>query len=119
MDQDHGVADRPQLSAAKRWRPADAQEVLAKWEQSGLTLTAFAQSHGLDPARLSRWRSRLAGPDEAAVRFHPVKVLSPSGPTSSGIEVITTGGHRIAVHPGFAPTLLIQVVEVLEGRSRC
>jgi|WetSurSiteA1Bulk_404760.scaffolds.fasta_scaffold185313_1 hypothetical protein len=119
MDQDHGAAEISQLSAAKRWRLADAREVLAKWEQSGLTLTGFAQSHGLDPARLSRWRSRLARPEEPAVRFHPVKVLSPSGPTCSGIEVITSAGHRIAVHPGFNPSLLIQVVEVLDGQPRC
>lgn len=119
MNQDHGAAERPQPSAAKRWRAADAREVLAKWEQSGLTLTAFAQADGLDPARLSRWRSRLAGSEEPAVRFHPVKVLSPSGVTSSGIEVITTSGHRVAVHAGFDPDLLIQVVDTLKGQRRC
>jgi transposase-like protein len=119
MNQDPGEVERPQPSAAKRWQPADAQDVLAKWEQSGLTLTAFAQAHGLDPARLSRWRSRLARSEEPAVQFHPVKVLSPSGVTASGIEVITPSGHRVAVHAGFDPVLLIQVVEVLDGQRRC
>ena len=119
MNQDHGAAERPQPSAARRWRPADAREVLAKWEQSGLTLTAFAQAQGLDPARLSRWRSRLAGPDAPAVGFHRVKVLTPSGVTPAGIEVITTRGDRIAVHAGFDPDLLIQVVDTLNGQPRC
>ena len=36
----------------------EAVQALIAWEDSGLELTAFATSAGLDPQRLTRWRRR-------------------------------------------------------------
>ena len=120
----------PSEAAAKRyWRAADAREVLALWQRSGMTLTGFAQAQGLDRGRLTRWRSRLRGSEEAGVRFHRVQVVEDipraaparevDAEAAPGIEVIVAGGRRVVVRPGFVPDLLIQVLAVLEGQERC
>lgn len=43
------------------WTPDEAGRILDEAEQSGESLAAFARSHGVTPARLYWWRSRLAG----------------------------------------------------------
>jgi hypothetical protein len=109
-------------ATSKRWRAAEAREALRAWEQSGQTLTAFAQTEGIDRARLARWRKRLAGsePEVAPiVRFHPVQVVADRGKPRSGIEVLVSGGLRVSVEPGFVPEVLIEVIEALEGRAGC
>ena len=45
---------------AKRWNAAVAQKVLDEYSASGLTLTAFARTCGVNLQRLSWWRKRLA-----------------------------------------------------------
>ena len=122
---------RPSEAVAKRrWRAADAREVLALWRRSGTTLTEFAREQGLERGRLARWRDRLLELEEPVVQFHRVKVLADrptavttrsvdDGVDAAGIEVILCGGRRVIARPGFAPGLLIQVIEVLEGQLRC
>jgi len=120
----------PSEAAAKRyWRAADAREVLALWQRSGMTLTGFARDQGLDRGRLTRWRGRLSGLEQPAVRFHQVKVVKDipcaaparevAAGAAPGIEVIVSGGRRVVVRPGFVPDLLIQVLAVLEGQAQC
>ena len=120
MNQELGV-ERRRWAASKRWRAAEAREALRAWEKSGQTLSAFARAEGLDRVRLARWRKRLVGSEAEApvVRFHPVQVVAGGGKTMSGIEVVLPGGLRITVEPGFAPDVLIEVIEALEGRARC
>ena len=50
------------------WTPDEAGRILDEAEQSGESLAAFARSHGVTPARLYWWRSRLAGSRASAAR---------------------------------------------------
>ncbi len=100
------------------WRAADAQEILDLWRQSGMTLTAFARTHGVERGRLARWRDRLTTAENVVPRFHRVRVVeSPArpGPTRQGVAVLVAGGRRVAVRPGFDRDLLAEVVRVLES----
>jgi len=72
-------------------------------KDSGKTLSAFAQQHGVDPRRMARWRSRLRRATPAAVRFHPVQMAVESAACQDGsaIEIELGGGRRVRVGPGF------------------
>jgi transposase-like protein len=45
--------------ADRRWRQEDAAKVLAAWEESGLSLSKFADEKGVSVQRLSWWRKQL------------------------------------------------------------
>lgn len=45
--------------ADQRWREKDAAKVLAAWEESGLSLSKFADEQGVSVQRLSWWRKQL------------------------------------------------------------
>ena len=45
--------------ADRRWRQEDAAKVLAAWEESGLSLSKFADEQGVSVQRLSWWRKQL------------------------------------------------------------
>src|SRR5512145_240136 len=91
------------------WRASEAREVLDLWRRSGASLSEFARGHALCRNRLARWRDRLAGEASSAPtpRFHPVRLVerrdAPLGvpPDTGGIEVLTSGGCRLVVRPGF------------------
>jgi len=106
------------------WRMADAREVLALWQRSGTSLSAFARLHSLDRNRLARWRDRLDR--RPTPRFHEVRLVDPLEPPvrpggttpgeKPGIELII-GGRRLVVHRGFDGDLLAEVVQVLEAMA--
>jgi transposase-like protein len=45
--------------ADRRWRQEDAEKVLAAWEESGWSLSRFADKQGVNVQRLSWWRKQL------------------------------------------------------------
>ncbi len=51
---------RKSTSKRSYWTAAQAGEVLARIERSGLSLQRFAREHGLGVERLYRWKRRLA-----------------------------------------------------------
>jgi hypothetical protein len=100
------------------WREPDAEQVLAVWAQSGLTLSAFARQCGLSVRRLTRWKKRLEA--SGGPRFHPVEVVGEQpvrgeATSDSGVELVHASGHRIAVRRDFDPHTLCQLLEVLEA----
>jgi hypothetical protein len=111
----------PEKSAALQklyWRTADAQEVLDLWGRSGMTLTVFARTHGVERGRLARWRDRLATVEGVVPRFHRVRVIGSSatrGADGNGIEIVVSGGRRVVVRRGFDGDLLAEVMRVLEA----
>jgi len=78
------MAKKPK-SGERNWSEAEARRVLAAWEDSGLSMRAYAMRERLCPRRLYWWTKRLAAGergrrgDEQAVRFVPgiVKVAVP------------------------------------------
>ena len=107
-------------AAASRpyWRVEDAEAVLKVWHESGVSVSAFARRHGINVARLLRWRRRLA--QEGGLEFHPVKLVleSNNGGTATGaVELVLRNGHRVAVHRGFDGVLLEELVRSVESWS--
>ncbi len=72
---------------SRRWTAEQAAAVLAAAGESGLSVRAFAIRHGLDPQRLTRWRSQLAGPQPADRTFVEITALATAHSSTSGFEV--------------------------------
>ena len=110
----------PLATAASRpyWRVEDAEAVLSVWHESGVSVSAFARRHGINVARLLRWRRRLV--QEGGLEFHPVKLVPESNngvPATGAVELVLLNGHRVAVHRGFDGVLLEELVRAVESWS--
>jgi hypothetical protein len=114
-----------------------------QWRESGLSLPAFCQRHGLSRGTMQNWvykpalrravedvgRAAQTPRDVPAVTaevptqppaFLPVRlagVINPSAEpgSRSAIEVVLGEGRRVAVGPGFDPETLRRVVAALGG----
>lgn len=127
---------RPRLGAAE-WAVR-----IDLWRESGLSLPAFCQRHGLSRGTMQNWvykptlkravddarRASQTPRDTPAVTaelstqpptFLPIRLaegITPSlEPTPhSAIQVVLRQGRRVAVAPGFDPETLRRVVAALE-----
>ena len=97
--------------------------MVSAFPASGLRAQEFCQRHGLALSTLRRnlKRQRQAqGAAEPGMRLVAVKVTGapePAAPPAAlaALEVVLTGGRRIAVGPGFDVATLGQLVRALEG----
>ena len=75
-----GMADPyKHLRRASRWKRSDVEQVLAAWEASGESLSAFARARRLKLHRLQWWRTRLAEQSQAP-QVHLVPVVPEQAP---------------------------------------
>jgi transposase len=108
----------------KRWGASRAREMLAEARESGESLSAFAQRHGIDPQRLYSWRRKLdaargAGSPATGEVFIPVRLAPEARKTSaSGFEVVLGAGRVVRVGADFDARALRRLVEALEEGSR-
>jgi transposase len=91
------------------------------WRNSGLSVRAFCEKHGLSQPSFYGWRRTLAQRDEAAVRFVPVQVVpEPESAAESGpgtLVLVLSTGRRLRIEPGFdGPTLTRLLALLEEGR---
>ncbi len=107
------VSSLAAVISKRYWRVEDAERVLAALRESGSSVAAFAREHGVNEARLLRWRQRLR--KMVTPRFHPVKVVRTSAVAESPIELVLVGGERLVLRTGFDPTMLRQIKQALEG----
>ena len=106
----------------RRRSRAEIQQLVAEYEASGLSRTAFCQQRGLSLSTLSRYRGRqeqTAG--EAAAegkRWLAVEVSGSAavagGERSSALAVVLPGGRRIEVGRGFDAGTLQRLLAVVE-----
>lgn len=54
-----GTVAKRQEHRWRQWNPEEAQEVLAEWRASGVSLGRFARERGLGVERLRWWKKRL------------------------------------------------------------
>jgi hypothetical protein len=125
--------------AKVRRQAAEWATLIEQWRQSGLSLPAFCQRHGLSRGTMQNWvykpllrhaveqaRSQARLIDtrcldplspEPSPSFLPVRIAEAS-PVSdrTGIEVVLGPGRRIAVAQGFDAETLRRVLAVLESR---
>ena len=101
--------------------PKEKARILKEHERSGLSLLAFARTHGLCYASLRRWRSRprprtrVPAPPvpQADPRFVAVAVESE---ISGGDYVLSlAGGRSLRIPLRFEPDSLRRLLSVLEG----
>jgi transposase len=100
-----------------RWTPEYAQEMLERWQLSGLSLAAFARQEGLPYHRLFHWRKQFVPLSPETTAFVPVRLPSVSPPAECPLEVVLAGGRRVRVAPGFDPAVLRQLIETLEAAA--
>lgn len=99
----------------KHWDAALAREVLADFEASGMSLTAFARSMGVSLQRLSWWRKRLER-ESAAPRIAFVPAAITHQP--SRLVVRLPGGIEIETMDPAAvpPQWVAELARSLAGR---
>jgi hypothetical protein len=105
-------------------RPRDSRKEqqwrrwLQLWQQSGLTVRAFCEQHGLSQPSFYAWRRRLHAPDTT---FLPVDVVPEPPPRDAGhgFEIVWADGRRLRVPPRFEPAALRQLLAVLEEAWPC
>jgi hypothetical protein len=129
--------------AKSRLRAADWAALIDEWRQSGLSLPAFCQRHGLSRGTMQNWvykpalqraveearrEARATESPQAdrplrsapAPAFLPVRVAevtaSSQPPERTGVEIVLGAGRRVVVGVDFDSETLRRVVAVLEGR---
>jgi transposase-like protein len=108
---------------SRRTREA-VQRLVSDFQTSGMRPAEFCRRQGLAPSTLRRNLRKQGGAQNqaaAGVRFVAVKLNGAPGAATketapAGLEVVLTGGRRIAVGPGFDVTTLGRLVRALEGR---
>jgi len=116
MSEKHGSA------GVRRRTAAEAAQLVAEYEASGLSKREFCRTHGLAISTLDAYRSGrrlgLAGrpaqpPRWVAVELNPTRRTDPDA-APSGLAVALSQGRRIEVGRGFDADTLAQLVSVLE-----
>ena len=98
---------------------AEAEQLVAEYETSGLNQRQFCESRSLSLAALSRYRKRLRETRGEAGRNRWVSVEVPSMNaascgTGSGLSVVIGQGRRIEVGRGFDAPTLVELINLLE-----
>ena len=107
---------RQALEVRRRRSREEIQELVARFESSGLTCVEFCRTQGVSLASLVRYRKlQVRNVAVAGSRLVAVEV-NPSRPAleSAALAVAVQGGRRIEVGRGFDAHTLVQLVGVLE-----
>jgi transposase-like protein len=114
------VDQQAQVVEVRRRRSrAEAGQLVAEYETSGLSQIEFCRKQGVSLATLARYRKRRAqggaapGDRWVAVEVAASRPRLESG-SGSGLAVALPGGRRIEVGCGFDAPTLAQLLGVLE-----
>jgi len=104
-------------------RESDAQVLIEAWRGSGESLTRFANRHGIQRRRLTRWLSRLERTGSGVLSFLPVRLVEAELALGNGvgatIEIEIARGVQVRVPHGFAAEDLRSVLSVLAESTPC
>lgn len=110
------------MANAARDREAYWRDALARWRHSGRSVKAFCQAECVSTPAFYAWRRRLDQSESRKPAFLPVHVVADvfDPPVTQGIEVVMANGRCLRVGPGFDPSTLVKLIDLLEtGRSPC
>lgn len=109
--------------------PVEWRQVITRWEQSGLSIPAFAAQTGMSCSAVSYWRKRFerepslgfAMPDKAPSAFVPVTLITEQEPQSPEIgtrlgtvfEVLLQDGCALRIPSDFDAASLTRLLTVL------
>ena len=115
------MEQEPQVVEVRRRRSrAEAEQLVAEYEASGVSREEFCRQQGLSLATLARYRKRRRAQGEAASKGRWLAVeLGGAGPAAgsgaaSGLAVRLSSGRRIEIARGFDAPTLMQLLELLE-----
>ncbi len=96
----------------KRRVKRDWPAVLASQATSGEDAVTFCQREGIRPDLFRRWRLRLGSGPSAPVSsvFVQLRPMAAVAGESSGVTVVTSGGWRVELAPGFDAVTLARVL---------
>ena len=94
--------------AKSRWTEADASHIVAAWRASKLSARAFANVHGIDHQRLSRWAKQLSS---VPVLTEVFIVDEPR--RANAVLIIELGQVRVLVDPDVDEEHLARVLRVV------
>ncbi len=100
----------------RRRSRAEAEQLVAEYETSGMDQVEFCQTQGLalsTLARYRRWRQQPRSEGGGPHRWVAVELSSPHS-NGSGLAVVLTSGRRIEVGRGFDAQTLEQLLRLLE-----
>ena len=106
----------------RRYAPEEKGRLVANAFASGVSVTAFAREHGVDPSLLYRWRRQmgLMTRAAAAVSFAPVIVTpdaaraTPRGTRTERIEIVLEAGRRLLVSETVDTEALARIIAAVE-----
>jgi len=107
-------SSRPPRRSRREWK-----KLVQAWKRSRLSQAEFCRRYGLTYSTFNNWRSRLAaeeGPPQPA--FVPVTITAQKEAGSqkrAGFEIRCPRGHAVLVTPGFSPTELESILQMLEA----
>src|SRR6266699_1766077 len=84
---------------------------IARWQASGLSVTAFCARHGLSPSNFYAWRSTLQRRATPPTPFVPVQLVADATPASA-LEVVLADGRVVRVASGFDAATLRRLLAV-------
>ena len=114
------MSEESKTQSEQRRSRAEALQLVATFETSGLSGSAFCAQHGLGRSTFNRHRRWLREQQSrASTRWLPVAVAEPetaaSGPRESPLSVRLAHGRRIEVKRGFDAITLKQLIQALES----
>jgi len=116
------VDEQTQAVKTKRRRSrAEIQQLVAEYEASALSRTAFCQQRGLSLSTLARYRRRqeqMAGEAAEGKRWLAVELSGNTAPASaeiaSGLAIVVPGERRIEIGRGFDADTRQRLLAVVE-----
>ena len=101
-------------------RAVEMQELITRWEASGLSQRAFAEQAGVAYSAFQYWRRRLQQRPRvkkrceraAPVQLSPVRIIpdAPCATSAAPFEVRTAGGLTVSVPVGFDEHELVRLL---------
>jgi hypothetical protein len=116
VDEQHAQGRR----VGRRRSRAEAGQLVADYETSGLSIVEFCRQRDVSLATLARyrkWQRQAQGEAATPNRWLAVEVsggAAPSSGAASGLAIALPCGRRIEVGRGFDAPTLVQLLSVLE-----
>lgn len=99
------------MSKTREARREFWRELIAKQQQSGASVRAVCQQHGVSEYSFYQWRKRLA--HQLPVKFALVETGHATRVQAEAVEVILTSGERLRVTSGVDAGTLRLVLSIL------
>jgi transposase-like protein len=92
-----------------------------EWEQSGLSVRAFCEEHGVSEPSFYAWRRTLQDRATAVPDFVPVRVTpEPAIDRRQGdVELVLEDGRLLRIGPGFDAATLQRLLALLTEGQPC